>query len=268
MWWIWLVYLAGFPHWGHVSVDDCLLFRLVQIVTLSIHTCAGDSVSQMVAPSQYILISEVSLLHVDTNKQQNRCVYALCLHSHILCVTMFCACAWRVSGHVCGLVMVTITTGVPGDGGCDIGVDRFSSGKEKHLTFHIYSACSTCVLHHVMTQDSLSHIIGLVSTCYIISLKCTNIEHFNLFCCCVVYECMSACLCACCLLSVFWMELRICGTKQYAGFLWVFFVYASVIQGLQPCYTTHSCPFVCESVCMCVCVLVELAAPLISDSHR
>lgn len=38
--------------------------------------------------------------------------------------------------------MVTITTGVPGDGQCDTGADRFPSGKEKHLTFHIYSAAA------------------------------------------------------------------------------------------------------------------------------
>lgn len=206
MWWIWLVYLAGFPHWGHVSV---LWLFAVPFGTdrnpVYPHVCWWFSVSAGHSITIHThLTREVSLLHVDTNKQQNRCVYALCLHSHILCVAIvLCACAWRVSGHVCGLVMVTITTGVPGDGGCDMGADRFSSGKEKHLTFHIYSACSTCVLHHVMTQDILSHITGLVSTCYIIFLNCTNIEHVSLFCCCLVYECMSACLCACCLLSGF-----------------------------------------------------------------
>lgn len=38
-----------------------------------------------------------------------------------------------------------------------VGLDRFPSGKSKHLTGHIYSGCSTCVLHHGMTQCTISH---------------------------------------------------------------------------------------------------------------
>lgn len=38
-----------------------------------------------------------------------------------------------------------------------VGLDRFPSGKRKCLTGHVYSACSTCVLHHGMTPMHNHH---------------------------------------------------------------------------------------------------------------
>ncbi len=138
-----------------------------QVLSLLSHTRASVSVSQLGALSLYVLVlSSLPATRTDPLPRQNR-TWCACLsvHSHILCVWWQC-CAPVFVATSAGLATVTITTGVPGDGGCDIGVDRFPSGKEKHLTFHIYSACSTCAPPHVTTQYTLSHINGPLKTCY------------------------------------------------------------------------------------------------------
>lgn len=137
---------------------------LVQVLSLFIHTRASVSVSQLVALSLYILVlSSLSATWTDPKSKTDvcPCIPTYCVCVFVAAVTMLCAlCAHMFVAMCAGLATVTITTGVPGDGGCDIGVDRFPSGKEKHLTFHIYSPCPTCAPPHVANQYTLSLING------------------------------------------------------------------------------------------------------------
>lgn len=111
---------------------------------------------------------------IDVQKNLRKPVF-LCTFPHTVCGpgnNFMCLCVCMCE-YMRGLVMVTITTGVPGDGGCDIGVDRFPWGKEEHLTFPIHCACSTCEPSHV-TAYTLSHINWWVQNCYPIHFNVKN----------------------------------------------------------------------------------------------
>lgn len=145
MWSVCFIYSDGFPSWGHVSIDG---WRGRRLVARSWHTL-------VLSPHSGSIAQGCADAPTQRRKPMRACMarafpHTVCGHGDCLRLTCLSLCVQFSNHNNCGFH------------GDDIGVDRFPSGKVKHLTFHIHSACSTSVPHRVTNQHTLSHINNLV----------------------------------------------------------------------------------------------------------